>query len=193
MTTHLRGNAPGLFFLALAAILVGTVPAHAQRNPSGLPSPRLYTVFPAGGKAGSSFQITLAGLHLEEPERILFSNPGIKAEPLPQPARRSIPRQRSRGPAGVNDRRPISSRSRSPSPRARRWAITTSASSANGESAIRARLSSAIWPRYPRKNRTTTPSRPSASRSTPPSMAPSPTPPTSITTSSRRPRGSVSS
>ncbi len=85
MTTHRhpRGNAPAFALAALGAVLLGTAPAHAQRNPSGLPSPRLYTVSPAGGRAGTSVEITLAGLHFEEPERIVFSHTGIKAEIIP--------------------------------------------------------------------------------------------------------------
>jgi hypothetical protein len=87
MTTHrhLRGNAPVLALAALGAVLLGTAPVDAQRNPSGLPSPRLYTVSPAGGKVGTSFEVTLAGMHFEEPECIVFSHPGIKADLIPTP------------------------------------------------------------------------------------------------------------
>jgi hypothetical protein len=87
MTTHrrLRGTSPALALAALGAALLSAAPVFAQRNPSGLPSPRLYTVSPAGGKLGTSFEVTLAGMHFDEPERIVFSHPGIKGDIIPTP------------------------------------------------------------------------------------------------------------
>ncbi len=43
------------------------------------------TVMPPGGKVGSSVEVTFTGTDLEEPEQLLFSHPGIKAEPLAAP------------------------------------------------------------------------------------------------------------
>jgi hypothetical protein len=102
MTTHrhLRGNAPALVLAALGAVLLNTAPAHAQRNPSGLPSPRLYTVSPAGGKVGNSIEVTLAGLHFEEPERIVFSHPGIKGDIVPTPPPEIDPKTKKPKPRG---------------------------------------------------------------------------------------------
>jgi hypothetical protein len=44
------------------------------------------TVMPPGGKIGTSVEVTFTGTDLEEPELLLFSHPGIKAEPLATPA-----------------------------------------------------------------------------------------------------------
>ncbi len=78
---------------ALALLLVGGIglllarPAHAQPGVgSNLPAPRLMTVMPPGGKIGSSVEVTFTGTDLEEPEQLLFSHAGIKAEPLAAPA-----------------------------------------------------------------------------------------------------------
>jgi hypothetical protein len=71
--------------LAVSGALLAR-PAHAQKLPgSNLPAPRLMTVMPPGGKIGSSVEVTFTGTDLEEPEQLLFSHPGIKAEPLAGP------------------------------------------------------------------------------------------------------------
>jgi hypothetical protein len=44
-----------------------------------LPVIRLDTVFPAGGKAGSEVEVTIAGADLDEAKELHFSNPGITA------------------------------------------------------------------------------------------------------------------
>ena len=44
-----------------------------------LPAPRLLTTLPMGGAAGSEFEITITGDHLEDAGRMYFSNPGITA------------------------------------------------------------------------------------------------------------------
>ena len=49
------------------------------------PQPRLVSVLPAGGKAGTVVEVTCTGVDLEEPERLLFSNPALKAELVPPP------------------------------------------------------------------------------------------------------------
>jgi hypothetical protein len=68
----------------LLALRAGNV--HAQPRPgSNLPAPRLMTVMPSGGKIGSSVEVTFTGTDLEGPEQLLFSHPGIKAEPLAAP------------------------------------------------------------------------------------------------------------
>ena len=59
---------------------------HAQLLDSALPRLRLLTVFPPGGKVGSTVEVTVAGTDLDDPERLLFSHPGIKAEPIVPPA-----------------------------------------------------------------------------------------------------------
>lgn len=46
-----------------------------------LPAPRLLTTFPMGGKAGSTFEVTITGEHLDEISELSFSHPGITARP----------------------------------------------------------------------------------------------------------------
>lgn len=75
-------------FCTLFAFLAFLVPALApaqQRSPSGLPAPRLYQMSPAGAKVGSTVEVVVAGRHLEEPEKLVFSNAAIKAELVPAP------------------------------------------------------------------------------------------------------------
>ncbi len=64
-----------LFFLALLAHAI-TVPASAQQAPA----PRLSLIFPAGGKAGDSFDVTATGSDLGAVETLYFSFPGVKVE-----------------------------------------------------------------------------------------------------------------
>ena len=77
---------PIILLLAAGAGLLLTCPAQAQPRPgSNLPAPRLLTVMPPGGKIGSTVEVTFTGTDLEGPEQLLFSHPGIKAEPLTTP------------------------------------------------------------------------------------------------------------
>jgi len=87
MTTHRsRGYGRALAVLALLTGVLAFAPlANAQRVPSGMPSPRLWQVSPAGGKAGTTVEVIVAGRHLEDPQKLVFSNPAIKAEFVPAP------------------------------------------------------------------------------------------------------------
>jgi len=49
--------------------------------PAGLPAARLAHLFPPGGKAGTSFEVTVAGSDLDEPARLQFSQDGLTATP----------------------------------------------------------------------------------------------------------------
>ena len=69
----------GLVLLAVCG------PAVAQPPPPGLPSARVQYVFPLGAKAGTSVEVTVTGNDLEEPEKLLFSHPGIKGEYISPP------------------------------------------------------------------------------------------------------------
>jgi hypothetical protein len=72
--------------LALLLVLLAGHPALAQAPPgSSLPSPRLFVLTPPGGKAGSTVEVAFTGIDLEEPQALLFSHPGIKAEPIQPP------------------------------------------------------------------------------------------------------------
>jgi hypothetical protein len=72
------------------AWLITAGSAVAQPPPdTQLPNPQLNVVTPCGGKAGTTVEVTFAGVDLEEPRALLFSHPSIKAEaiqPPPPPA-----------------------------------------------------------------------------------------------------------
>ncbi len=77
------GSLFGLLVLA-AAMLLSAGRAAAQ----DLPGTRLQSVFPPGGKAGTSFEVSIVGEDTEGATALLFSHPGIKGEPVtrsPQP------------------------------------------------------------------------------------------------------------
>ncbi len=70
--------------LCLAAAALLPRGASAQ----DLPGTRLQSVFPAGGKAGSSFEVSIVGEDTEGATALQFTHPGIKGEPVtrsPQP------------------------------------------------------------------------------------------------------------
>jgi hypothetical protein len=72
-------------FAALAVLGVA-LPAVAQAPPgTSLPAPRLFVLTPPGGKAGTIVEVAVTGLDLEEPQGLLFSHVGIKAEPIIPP------------------------------------------------------------------------------------------------------------
>jgi hypothetical protein len=97
-----------VFGLVLLAAC-GTTAAQ-QPPPPGLPSPRIQHAFPPGAKAGPPpevqqygmtfkfvTEITVTGTDLDEPEKLLFSHPGIKGEyvapkqPEPDPKKKDTP------------------------------------------------------------------------------------------------------
>ncbi len=73
----------GLVGFAASVAMVGS--AVAQQPPPGLPSPRIQSVFPSGAKAGTSVEVTVTGFDVEEPEKLLFSHPGLKGEYISPP------------------------------------------------------------------------------------------------------------
>jgi hypothetical protein len=86
MLTYLASQPRVRRVFAMLLLALGAGNAHAQqRLDSNLPAPRLLTVMPPGGKIGSAVEVTFTGTDLEEPEQLLFSHPGIKAEPLGAP------------------------------------------------------------------------------------------------------------
>lgn len=74
--------------LSLLTALWSVLSTDAQQQLPGnaLPNPRLTVLTPAGGKVGTSVEVAFAGTDLEEPQALLFSHPGIKAEPIIPPA-----------------------------------------------------------------------------------------------------------
>jgi len=61
--------------------------AHAQVNMGDqLPQTRLLSLTPAGAKQGAIVEVTFRGTDVEDPEAMIFSHPGIKAEPIVPPA-----------------------------------------------------------------------------------------------------------
>src|SRR4051794_35817073 len=60
-------------------LAAGSVGAQ-QQTPPGLPSPRLLVVIPSGGRAGTTVEVTLTGQDLDNPQGLLFSHSGIRAE-----------------------------------------------------------------------------------------------------------------
>ena len=68
-----------IFCLAIAGgiALVGAAPAKAQ-----LPQARLFSIFPCGGKAGSTVELSLTTVaDLDEADHLLFNHAGITAVP----------------------------------------------------------------------------------------------------------------
>jgi hypothetical protein len=69
----------------ICALLVAPLFAQrvaAQPPASAVPLPRLFTISPAGGKAGTSVEIMWSGADTDEPQGFYFSHPGFKAEPV---------------------------------------------------------------------------------------------------------------
>ena len=65
-----------------SAIFVAAVPVQAE-----LPEPRLYWIYPPGGQQGTKVDISIAGADMDEPDRLVFSHPGITAVPKIAPPR----------------------------------------------------------------------------------------------------------
>jgi hypothetical protein len=71
--------------LALLHLGAGSALAQPQLG-NQLPNPRLNSISPAGGKVGTSLEVTFTGTDLDLPEALLFSHPGITAKAIqPEP------------------------------------------------------------------------------------------------------------
>ena len=70
-----------LSLLVLVSCAVVNHCAWAEFSP-----PRLYSVFPPGGKQGTEVDVEVLGQTLEEPKSLTFSHPGISAQLLPEEA-----------------------------------------------------------------------------------------------------------
>ncbi|HWE01009.1 MAG TPA: hypothetical protein VG326_01275 [Tepidisphaeraceae bacterium] len=66
---------PGLLAPLLAIIVCATAVAQ-------LPSAKLTAIFPPGGKAGDTVEVTVTGADLDDATTIRFSDPGVSAKPV---------------------------------------------------------------------------------------------------------------
>ena len=72
--------------LALLLVLSAANSAQAQfANGNQWPTPKLTSIFPAGGKVGTTVEVGFTGVDLEQPETLWFSHPGIKGTPIVPP------------------------------------------------------------------------------------------------------------
>src|SRR5947207_2452238 len=62
--------------LTLLAAIAASLPVQAQ-----LPLARLSTLFPAGGRTGTTFEVTATGTDLDEANQLHFSHSNITAQP----------------------------------------------------------------------------------------------------------------
>jgi hypothetical protein len=93
-----------LVAVLLGGMLTASLPgsASAQQPPGpGLPQPRLLVVQPAGGKAGTTVDVTLVGIYLDRPQKLLFSHPAIQAEVVEGPTGKPIQPPQGNQPALV--------------------------------------------------------------------------------------------
>lgn len=65
-----------------AALLTGLLLGGAASLWAQLPAARITHLFPPGGKAGTSVEVTVTGTHLDEPARLRFTQAGITATPV---------------------------------------------------------------------------------------------------------------
>jgi hypothetical protein len=91
------------FILTLA---LASAPCLAQQVT--LPLPRLLTVFPMGGKAGTSVEVTITGEHLEDVSALTFSSPKITAKPVAGAENKFSVNIAADAPVGVYDARVMS-------------------------------------------------------------------------------------
>ena len=68
---------------AAACLGAAVLPAGAQQ----LPIPQLKNVFPCGARQGTSVEVEIGGANLDEAKKLYFSNPGITAELISDPAK----------------------------------------------------------------------------------------------------------
>jgi hypothetical protein len=68
------------------AFLLPASMAFAQPPANALPNARLLTVVPAGGRAGTTVEVSFTGTDLEDPKTMLVSHPAVKVTPVIPPA-----------------------------------------------------------------------------------------------------------
>lgn len=97
---------PRFSHLVLLGLLGSAAPLAAQQVT--LPLPRLLTVMPMGGQAGTEVEVGITGDNLEEVKELLFSTPKITAQPVPGKEGRFLVKIAEEAPSGVHDARVIS-------------------------------------------------------------------------------------
>ena len=73
------GRLEFLAWIALAAI--GGLAGSAQGQTPTLPAARLFAIFPAGGKQGTTFDVSIVGADLDDARQLHFAEPGITGAP----------------------------------------------------------------------------------------------------------------
>src|SRR5579871_5744361 len=76
-----RATATPSRFLVSAIVAIAFLLIAPSRILAQLPTARLNSIFPPGGKAGSSFEVTVAGQDLDDAVDLHFSNPSVTAKP----------------------------------------------------------------------------------------------------------------
>ncbi len=75
-------------------LLTSASAALAQLNAGNQwPNPKLTSIFPAGGKVGTTVEVGFTGVDLEQPEALWFSHPGIKGTPIVPPTPEPDPKK----------------------------------------------------------------------------------------------------
>ena len=75
--------------LLLTAFLASSIAAQSVC----IPLPRLLTMTPMGGQVGTTFDVTISGDNLDDAGQLVFTHPGLKAQPKQDAAGKSIPNQ----------------------------------------------------------------------------------------------------
>jgi hypothetical protein len=81
---------------ALAILLPSLLLSHATAQSVCLPLPRLLSITPMGGKAGTQFEVTIQSEHAEQIEQLRFQHPGVIATPIQDPATGELSEDRFR-------------------------------------------------------------------------------------------------
>ena len=67
--------------MRLIAAIALVLSCLAQSAQAQLPAARLDGIFPAGAKVGTTIDVTLTGIDLDDATELHFSHPGVTAKP----------------------------------------------------------------------------------------------------------------
>lgn len=99
---------PAKFAALIATGALLTTAASSLAQQVTLPLPRLLTLMPMGGQAGTNVEVTLTGDNLEEIQELSFSTPKITAKPVAGAENKFMVNIAPDAPAGVYDARVMS-------------------------------------------------------------------------------------